>query len=113
MARLVEIRSYNLAPGTRAEFHRLVSELSLPMMERWHIDVIAFGPSPHDRDSYYLIRSYADLADREQSQESFYNSDEWRRGPREQIVALIDSDTSIVIEMEEATIEALRRTPQR
>ena len=70
--------------------------------------VVRYGPSPHDDDSYYLIRSYAGPAERKASQDGFYGSDEWRKGPREQIVALIDSDTTIVIEMDEAAIEALR-----
>jgi hypothetical protein len=108
MSRLVEIRSYNLLPGRRDEFHRLVSGHLLPMLARWQVDVVACGPSPHDEDSYYLIRSYAGLAERQDSQDRFYGSEEWRKGPREQIVSLIDSDTSIVIEMDEAVIDALR-----
>ena len=48
---VVEVRSYNLKPGTRERFHeRLVNE-ALPMLQRWQVDVIAYGPSLHDRDS--------------------------------------------------------------
>ncbi len=109
MKKLVEIRSYNLKPGRREEFHRLVVEKSLPMLKRWKVDVVAFGPSPHDSNSYYLIRAYDSLDDRQASQDAFYGSPEWRQGPREAIIALIESDTSIVIEMEESTVDALRR----
>jgi hypothetical protein len=109
MHRFVEIRSYNLKPGTRAEFHRLVVEQSLPMLDRWSVDVVAYGPSLHDDDSYYLIRAYASLEDRERSQEAFYGSDEWRRGPRQAIVGCIESDTSVVVEMDPDTIDRLRR----
>jgi hypothetical protein len=48
MKRFVETRSYNLKPGTRPEFHRLVVEQSLPMLQRSGVDVVARGPSPHD-----------------------------------------------------------------
>jgi hypothetical protein len=109
MNRFVEIRSYNLKPGTRSEFHRLVVEQSLPMLERWNVDVVAYGPSLHDDDSYYLFRAYRSLEDRERSQEAFYGSDEWRRGPRQAIVDCIESDTSVVIEMDPETIDLLRR----
>jgi NIPSNAP len=108
--RLVEIRAYNLKPGTRDEFHRLVTEQSLPMLRRWGVDVVTFGPSPHDDHSYFLIRAYESLDERQRSQDAFYGSDEWRRGPREAIVSRIDSDTSIVIEMDAATIDGLRRS---
>ncbi len=109
MKKLVEIRSYNLKPGTRDEFHRLVLEKSMPMLKRWKVDVVDFGPSMHDENSYYLIRAYKSLTDRQASQDAFYGSDEWRKGPRDEIVVLIDSYTSIVIEMEEAAVDALRR----
>lgn len=29
------------------------------MLARQHMDVVAFGPSPHDDASYYLIRALA------------------------------------------------------
>lgn len=109
MKKLIEIRSYNLKIGSRNEFHRLVLEESLPLMKKWHVDVVAFGPSPHDDTSYYLIRAYENLAERQSSQDAFYSSSDWRQGPREAIVSLIESDTSIVIEMEAAVADALRQ----
>ncbi|GIK64923.1 MAG: NIPSNAP family protein [Chloroflexota bacterium] len=109
MNRIVEIRSYNLKPGTRTDFHQLFVEESLPMLKRWGVDVVAFGPSPHDDDSYYLIRAYQDLADRQRSQDEFYGSDEWRKGPREPLLAMIDTYTSVVLEVDEATLRGLRR----
>lgn len=108
MRKLVEIRSYNLKPGTRADFHRVVLQEALPMLKRWDVDVVAFGPSPHDDDSYYLIRAYENLRDRQTSQDAFYGSAEWRQGPREAVVSLIDSYTSIVIELESAAVDSLR-----
>ena len=107
--RLVEIRSYNLKEGSRNEFHRLVSEESFPLMKQWHVDVVAFGPSLHDDTSYYLIRTYDDLAERQSSQDAFYSSSSWRQGPREAIVSLIESDTSVVIEMDSSAVDMLRQ----
>jgi hypothetical protein len=109
MRKLVEIRSYTLKPGTREKFHRLVCELSLPMLKRWGVDVVAFGPSPHDEVSYYLIRAYDSLEHRQSSQDAFYGSAEWRDGPREAIVSLIDSHTSIVLEPDSPTVDGLRK----
>jgi len=109
LKKLIEIRSYNLKPNTREEFHRLVVEKSLPMLKRWKVDVVDFGPSLHDGESYYLIRAYQSLEERQKSQDAFYGSDEWRQGPRDEIVGLIESYTTVVVEMEEATVNALRR----
>ena len=112
MTLFVEIRSYNLKFGTRKEFHRLFVETALPMLERWKVDVVRYGTSLHDENSYYLMRTYASLEDRQQSQDAFYGSDEWKLGPREPIIALIENYTTVVIEIEKPIIDAFRQRLQ-
>lgn len=107
--RAVEIRSYSVKPGARATFHRMMGGQVLPMLRRWQVDVVDLGPSLRDDDTYFLIRAYRDLAEREASQEAFYGSDEWRHGPREDILALIDHYTSIVLMLDDAGVAALRK----
>lgn len=97
MSAVVEIRTYELLTGTGEEFHRLVIEESLPMLERWGVEVVAFGPSLDDQDSYYLIRAYPTLEELQRSQGAFYGSDEWRHGPREAIVSRIERSSSVVL----------------
>jgi hypothetical protein len=109
MNHFVEIRSYNLKPGTRDEFHRLFLEEAFPMLQRWEVDVVAYGPSLHDQDSYYLMRRFDSPAHREESENAFYGSDEWRQGPREAIIALIEKYSEIVLALDEPTVEGLRR----
>jgi len=38
---LIEIRSINLKPGRREEFHRLYLEEALPLLKRWNFDGVA------------------------------------------------------------------------
>jgi hypothetical protein len=94
---VIEICTYKLKPGTGPAFHRTVVEESLPMLERWGVEVVAFGPSLDDDDSYVLIRAYPSLEERQRSQDAFYGSAEWRNGPREAIVSRIESDFSVVL----------------
>jgi hypothetical protein len=72
------------------------------------VDVAAYGPSLHDENSYYLMRCFDSLAQREQSEESFYGSDEWRQGPREAVLACIESYTEFVLELDDVTVQGLR-----
>jgi ketosteroid isomerase-like protein len=105
---LLEIRSYTLKPGERERFHDRFVRESLPLLHRWKVDVVAFGPSLHDRDSYVLMRAFQDIEARERQEEAFYASAEWRDGPREAVLAAIDSYTTIVIRVDAATLEGLR-----
>jgi len=109
MNHFVELRSYSLKPGMRAEFHRLFIEEALPLLKHWNVDVVSYGPSLHDENSYYLIRRFDSLAHREQSEDAFYSSDEWRKGPREAIVTLIENYTEVVLELDEATLRGWRK----
>ena len=110
--RVLEIRSYNLEPGTRDRFHELFVTEALPMLERWEVDVVSYGPSLHDADSYYLMRSFPSVEERQVSEDAFYGSDEWRQGPREAILACIESYTTIVIRPDETTLQGLVRMPR-
>jgi len=56
MSHFVEFRTLNLKPGTREEFHHLYTERSFPLLKRWNFDVVAYGPSLHDENTYYVIR---------------------------------------------------------
>ena len=108
MRRVVEIRSYTLKPNSRDEFHRLVRDEAMPMLERWAMDVVAYGPSLHEENSYFLMRSFAGVDDLQQQEDAFYGSDEWRQGPREAILELIETYISVIVEVDEAALAALR-----
>src|SRR5687768_7631292 len=108
-ARVIEIRSYNLKPGTRERFQQTFLNDALPMLKRWKVDVIGYGPSLHDADSYFLMRGFDGVDQRQKSEDAFYGSDEWTQGPRERILADIDSYTTIVIRLDAITVDGLRR----
>ena len=111
--RVVEIRSYNLKPGTRERFHQLFLKEALPMLRRWKVDVVAYGPSQHDADSWFLMRAFPSVTERQKSEDAFYGSDEWRNGPRAAILADIVSYTTIVVPLDEVTVRGLRNlTPK-
>jgi hypothetical protein len=55
------------------------------------------------------MRRFDSLSHREQSEDSFYSSDEWRKGSREAIIALIENYTEVVLELDESTGQGLRK----
>ena len=97
---MIEILILNLRPGTRDEFHRLYVKESLPLQKKWNINVVANGPSLHDDNSYYVIRSFKNLEDRKKRQNDFYNSDDWQKGPRTAILSKTEHLTTVVVSEE-------------
>ena len=108
--RLLEIRSYNLKPGSRDQYHQLLVREALPLLQRQKVDVIAFGPSLHDADTYFLMRAFDSLSARQQSEDAFYGSAEWIKGPREAVLSHIVNYTTMVIAVDDETLRGLRRT---
>jgi hypothetical protein len=109
MRKFVEIRSLNIKPGQRGEFQRLYVEKALPLLKKWKMDVVAFGPSLHDENTFYVIRAFDSLEHRQKSEDDYYGSADWREGPREEMVSRIESYIDVVIEMEKKTVDALRK----
>ncbi len=108
MQQVLEIRAYNLKVGTRDRFHQRFVDESLPLLQRHHIDVVAYGPSLGDADSYFLMRAYAGLEELRASEDAFYGSDAWRTGPRDAVMADIESYTTVVLRLEQAAVGRLR-----
>jgi hypothetical protein len=108
VTRVVEIRSYRLKPGTQDEYDRLFREEALPLLQRAGVDVVRAGRSIDDPTGYHLIRSFADLGDRERSETAFYASAAWRKGPREAVLACIKTYVDAVIELDDDAVEGLR-----
>ena len=88
--KVIEILTIDVKPGKREQFHKVYESEALPLLRRWNFDVVAYGPSMHDANSYYVIRCFKSLGERQKSEDAYYNSDDWRKGPREAILALVD-----------------------
>ena len=69
---------------------------------------MAHGPSLHDENMYYAIRRCDSPAEREQMEDAYYSSDDWRKGPREAMLALIESYTDVVLELDQVTVQRLQ-----
>ena len=78
------------------------------MLRRWNVDVVAYGPSLHDKDSYFLMRAFEGVSERQTAEDAFYGSTEWIKGPRERVLADIDSYTTIVVHLDDQTVQGLR-----
>jgi len=101
---ITELRIYKLKENTSSEFNKVFTEQSLPMMQRWNVNVLDYGFSLIDKDSFYLIRNYENIEQRKENQDAFYGSDEWINGPEKAIMSCIDSYNTSVVDSEKLII---------
>jgi len=62
----------------------------------------------NDENGYFLVRSFASLAELTAQAGQFYGSAPWREGPREALVARIDACVDTLPWLSSAAIAALR-----
>jgi hypothetical protein len=106
--RLVEVRAYRLKPRTRDDFHAAVTTLALPMVRAYGMDVVTHGTVPNDDNGYFLVRSFASLAELTAQEDEFYGSAPWRDGPREALVSRIETYVDTLLWLSPAAIDDLR-----
>jgi hypothetical protein len=94
---VLDLRTYQLLPGRRETFDYILRERALPMLCRFGIEVVGYGPSLADDDHYYLARAFPSASQREQQLGAFYGSDEWRRSFEGDVMELIDAYHTVVI----------------
>ena len=111
---ILEIRTYRLHRGSEDAFDLAMTKRGLPLLAAAGIDAVYCGPSAEEDDGanhYLLMRAFADLEEREAVERRFYSSEEWRLGPREEILAGIESYHTVVLDAADRLIDAARLLP--
>jgi hypothetical protein len=107
-ARILDIRTYRTVASERGEFLRIMRDDAVPMLRRYGIDVVAFGPSLHDADHSFLIRSFASSGERDEQLGRFYGSEEWLGTYDDRVTALLETYLVVVVEAAPEVVSALR-----
>jgi quinol monooxygenase YgiN len=108
MKRLLEVRTYRLKPGTVDAFHCAVQTKAIPMLKARGMDVVAYGRSDHEEETYFLVRSYASREALETEQAEFYGSDEWKSGPRSELVDKIQTYVNALLWASAPAVDSMR-----
>lgn len=108
MSRTVEILQYTLHSVSGDGFHRIMREISVSLHQRQRIDVVWSAQSLHDPDCYILVRAFDSPESMSAVHDAFYAANDWRSGPREDIIRCIDSCIKTVIRLPAESMEKLR-----
>ena len=104
---LVEIRTYKLKPGS-AERFVAAFRAALPLVRASGMDVVAFGRSDHEHESFWLIRAFDSREQLVAQQDAFYASAAGREGPREALVDCLDDYLNTLLWLSPRAVEEMR-----
>lgn len=105
---LLEIRTYRLKPGTIDAFHQAMHERAVPMLRDKGMNVVTYGKSDHEEETYHLVRAYASREALDAEQAAFYGSPEWREGPRGALVDRIETYLNTLLWASPEAVDSMR-----
>ena len=106
--RVVEFRLFRLHPGQRGRFAARFEGQLLALHQQHGIEVVTWGLSLHDPDSFYIVRAYPSVEARREALDAMFGSDEWLMNQEEEVLGMIESYNTSVVEACEPLIEAMR-----
>ncbi|ORM67193.1 NIPSNAP family protein [Pantoea rwandensis] len=109
-SRVVEILQYQLKTGTGVTFDHIMRDISVPLHLEQGIEVVTYGCSRHDSDSYFLLRAFENEEVMQSVLDEFYASEAWRSGPRKAILERIEVSLKSVLLLSPNAIDEIRNS---
>ena len=75
---IVEVRSYRITPGRRAEFIRFFETRCVPALRSHGMKVLGPLPDLENPNKFVWLRSFPSLEDRERMRTAFYEGELWK-----------------------------------
>ena len=95
---IVEVRSYRIKPGKRAEFIKMFETRSVPVLREYGMKIVGPLLDVENPNKFVFLRSFPSIEDREPMKEAFYSSDIWKNELESILMPMIDSYDVILCE---------------
>ncbi len=95
---IVEMRTYKLKPGTRAEFVETFRSRSIPAHEEIGMKILGPFLSIEDPDTFFFMRGFPDLASREPMKAKFYEGELWKNELEKVVMPMIEKYDVVLVD---------------
>ena len=105
---VLELRIVRLHHGRRNEFAVRFHDQLLPMLRSHGMEIIHYGPSLHDEDSFFLIRAWPSVEERQATLDTMYGGADWLMNQEPYLLDMIHSMDTCVLDADEWLIGAMK-----
>ena len=95
---IVEVRSYRIKPGKRAEFIDLFEKRAIPALRSYGMKIIGPLLDVENPNKFVFLRSFPSLEAREQMKNDFYGGELWKNELEGLAMPMLDSYDVILCE---------------
>jgi len=94
---IIEMRTYKIKSGKRAEFLRIFESKARPEHERIGMKILGPFLSVEDADTFFWIRAFPDLKSRTQMRDEFYEGKLWKEELEHKLMPMIEKYDVVVV----------------
>jgi hypothetical protein len=87
---IIEMRTYKLKPGRRAEFLEIFRTRSIPAHTEIGMKILGPWLAIDDPDTFFFMRGFPDLPSREPMKAKFYEGKLWKQELESVLMPMID-----------------------
>jgi len=95
---IIEMRTYKLKPGKRAEFLEIFRTKSIPAHAEIGMKILGPWLSIEDPDTFFFMRGFPDLASREPMKARFYEGELWKRELEQTLMPMIERYDVVLVD---------------
>lgn len=95
---IIEVRSYRIKPGRRAEFIHLFETRAVPALRAHGMRVLGPLLDVENPNKFVWLRAFPSLDERERMKESFYEGELWKNELESIAMPMLDSYDVILCE---------------
>lgn len=95
---IVEVRSYRIKPGRRAEFIEFFEKRSIPALRAHGMQVMGPLIDLENPNKFVWLRSFPSLEERDKMKDAFYEGDLWKSELEAIAMPMLDSYDVILCE---------------
>lgn len=95
---IIEMRTYKLRPGCRAEFLDLFHRKSVPAHAEIGMKILGPFLSIEDPDTFFFMRGFPDLPSREPMKAKFYEGELWKTELEQRLMPMIEKYEVVLVD---------------
>jgi hypothetical protein len=95
---IIEMRTYKIKPGLRAEFLEIFESNGVP--EHRKIEMKILGPflSVEHNDTFFWMRAFPDLKSRDRMRDEFYEGKLWKEELEHKLMPMLEKYDVVIVE---------------
>ena len=101
---IIEMRTYTIKHGCRAEFLEIFRRRSVPAHEAIGMTILGPFLSVEDPDTFFFMRGFPDLASRESMKARFYEGELWKGEMENVLMPMIERYEVVVVDDPESLV---------